>query len=72
MIVSPENKTGNRVKNIIRYNLLITILQLLIFAILLFAIFFLKFKMEQGAAQNQDQSFVIEKNDIKLKFSNYG
>jgi len=50
-------------KRLIRYNLLITILQFIVFAILLFSIFFLKFNLEQRKSQNTNQGLVIERNE---------
>lgn len=61
------------VKNLIRYNLIITVLQLLILAVLLFAAFFMKFKMDgQRAVRNADQDFAIEEMNCNLTFSNNG
>lgn len=56
-----NHKSGDQVKKIIRYNLLITIIQFLIFAILLFAAFFLKFNIDRQVNDNTEHGFVIKK-----------
>jgi len=50
-------------KRIIRYNLMITLLQFLLFAALLFAVFFIKFNLEKKSPANSQTGFVIEQND---------
>ena len=49
-------------KKTIKYNLLITVLQFVVFALLLFAVFFMKYSMDQTSKRNSDQGFVIEQN----------
>jgi len=50
-------------KKSIRYNLIITILQFLLFAALLFAVFFVKFGLNKKTSSNSKQGFVIEQNE---------
>jgi len=55
------------VKKVIKYNLIITIIQFIIFAALLFAVFFFKFNDLKKGSHNTEQGFVIEKLNSKLK-----
>jgi hypothetical protein len=50
-------------KQIVKHNLIITILQFLLFAALLFAVFFIKFRMDKKSANLSASGFVIERNE---------
>jgi hypothetical protein len=50
-------------KQLIKHNLIIAILQFLLFAALLFAVFFFKFRMDKKNANQSYAGFVIEKNE---------
>ena len=63
IVSSVKRKTIKPVRKIVRYNLLIVILQFVVFALLLFAVFFIKFNMGQKAKSNSNQGFVIERNE---------
>jgi hypothetical protein len=62
----PGDKRTFQVKRILKYNLMITLLQFLLFVALLFAVFFIKFNLDKKTPTNSQTGFVIEQTIINL------